>query len=214
LGNHELWGKNANVSSRELLNDIFPTLGNEYGFTYLEHTNLIVKDTTFVGTYGHFDYSFLKQESSVTITDLLRGSLNINGRQIFWKDRFFMDWEGRTDQSVCAELVGGFEQRLKAVRNTISISHTIPSLGLHGWPESPEQLFYQPYSGSRLIGDAIERSGESHHFCGHTHAKAKAQMGKTQVINVGSDYNVLRYVIISSGEIQERQVSFLDQYLS
>ena len=101
LGNHELWGKNIGIHSEELLNKLFLDLADKYNLTYLENENLVVENMTFIGTYGHYDYSFLKKGKVVTIEDLLRGAFKINDKQIKWGDRFYMDWDGKTDKEVC-----------------------------------------------------------------------------------------------------------------
>ncbi|MBI2629151.1 metallophosphoesterase [Candidatus Pacearchaeota archaeon] len=211
LGNHELWGKLGNVSSWRLIYDIFPELGKEYGFTYLESENLDVESSSFVGTYGHFDYSFLRHDRGVSIEDLLRGTFIVERKKITWKDKINMDWEGKRDGDVCVELVDKFSERIKmASGKPISFSHTIPRLTLNGWPDSPSQYFMEAYSGSNLIGDVLQTSGGEYHFCGHTHARANDKIGKTIVVNVGSDYNLLRYVILDrEGEttkLEEREI--------
>lgn len=211
IGNHELWGRLGNISSWRLLNETFPNLGKEYNFTYLEKGNLDIKDISFIGTYGHFDYSFLRQDRGVSIEDLLRGTFFTDGKKITWKDRLYMDWEDKDDEEVCAELVSAFVERIKtATGKIISVSHTIPRLSLNGWSDSPAQHFMEAYSGSNLIGDVLEADGGEYHFCGHTHAKARAEIGKTIVINIGSDYNVLRYAILQiDGEksmVKEREI--------
>src|SRR3989344_8964780 len=74
VGNHELWGKLSNSSSYKLLYEVFPALGKEYNLVYLEQYNLDIGDNTFIGTYGHFDYSFLRENHGVSLTDLLSGT--------------------------------------------------------------------------------------------------------------------------------------------
>ena len=108
LGNHELWGKLLNVSSIRLLYEVLPQLGKEYGLAYLEQENLEVKGTTFVGTYGHFDYSFLRPGKGITIDALLRGEFDAGEKKIIWKDMLYMGWEGKSDEEICMDLVKGF----------------------------------------------------------------------------------------------------------
>jgi len=200
-GNHELWGKLANLSSWRLINEIFPDLGKEYGFVHLEQRNLNVGDVSFVGTYGHFDYSFLRQNKGVSMDELLKGIFVTEGKEITWKDRLNMDWEGKRDEEVCAKLIKAFDERIKtSTGKSISISHTIPRLSLNGWTDSPAQYFMEVYSGSNLIGDVLEAHGGEYHFCGHTHAKARDKIGRTRVINLGSDYNILRYAIFQKND--------------
>lgn len=199
LGNHELWGRIANISSKKLLEDIFPKLGEEYGFTYLERANLTSQGITFVGTYGHFDYSFLRKNTEIS-RDLLEGGIFVReGRKITWQDIHLMDWEGRNNEEVCRELVDEFERRLRGAKSEkkVTISHTLPRLALNSWPDSPEQRFMEAYSGSDLIGNVLERNPSLYHFCGHTHRRAVATIGKTEVLNVGADYNLLKYAILS-----------------
>ncbi len=210
LGNHELWGRLAHISSRSLLYDIFPAIGQEYGMIYLEQGNLQINETTFVGTYGHFDYSFLREGKGIT-RDILKKGVFVKGKnKIKWKDIHLMDWEGKNDAEVCKELVSDFERRLQMVSSPqiITISHTLPRLALNGWPDSPEQYFMEAYSGSDLIGDALERNHSNYHFCGHSHIRAEATIGETPAINIGADYDNLRYAIISieggRSKVQER----------
>jgi len=198
LGNHELWGKLKNISSWKLLNEVFPDLGREYGFNYLEQENLDSKKFSFVGTYGHFDYSFLRPNKGVSREDLLRGTFITNGKKITWNDRNYMDWESNTDEEVCEGLIKKFGERIKRATGEvlISFSHTIPRLTLNGWPDSSEQYFMEAYSGSNSLGKVLETSGGEYHFCGHTHVRAKDKIGKTATINLGSNNNLLRYAIL------------------
>ncbi len=210
VGNHELWGKLFNISSWRLFNETFPTLGKEYGFVYLEKSNLDVQNFSFVGTYGHFDYSFLRQGVGVTIEDLLKGTIIAEGKRLTWNDVKYMDWEGMRDEEVCTKIVKSFGERIESSSGKIiSVSHTIPSLALNGWPDSLEQFFLESYSGSNLIGNILETYGGEYHFCGHTHIKARNIIKNTDCINLGSDYNLLRYVILQTGEeskVEEREI--------
>lgn len=211
VGNHDVWGRSINVSSKKLIDDVFPRIGREYGFTSLEQENLDVEETSFVGTYGHFDYSFLREGKGVSIEDLLRGWIIHGDKKTTWHDKKYMDWEGRTDQEVCTELVDQFGERLKTANGkVISLSHTIPRPSLNGWPDSKMQYFIEPYAGANCIGDMIEKHGGEYHFCGHTHIMANDVIGRTNVVNVGSDYKILRYLILETDNgaynIEQREI--------
>jgi|SRR3989344_1239245 len=213
IGNHELWGKSFGFSSTELINDLFPKLAGEYRLTYLEHNNLIVNGTAFVGTYGHFDYSFLREGKGVIKEDLLKGKFKLGEKSnIIWKDRIYMDWEGKGDEEVCASLIDGFESRIiNSGKNIISLSHTLPRLTLNSWEDSPEQYFMESYSGSKLLGEVLERYGGRYHFCGHTHKRAMDTIGRTITLNLGSSNNNLRYAILSGEKecgLLEKEVNF------
>ena len=84
VGNHELWGRLGNISSQKLLNEIFPALAEKYNFVYLEQKNLDIDDISFIGTYGHFDYSLLQPNKGVLIEDLLKGTFITEGKRITW----------------------------------------------------------------------------------------------------------------------------------
>ena len=64
-----------------------------------------------------------------------------------------------------------------------------------------------------MLGDILERSGGEFHFCGHTHARAKDKIGNTSTINLGSDYNLLRYTILRINKpetkVEEIEVSII-----
>ena len=144
--------------------------------------------------------------------DLLSGTFVAeNKKPLISEDRINMDWEDKNDAEVCTKLIKAFSRRLgQASGRPITLSHTIPRLSLNGWPDSQAQYFMEAYSGSNLLGDVLESSCGDYHFCGHTHAKAHALIGKTRAINLGSDYNILRYAILKSeGEklsVEEREV--------
>ncbi|MEK6910163.1 MAG: metallophosphoesterase [Nanoarchaeota archaeon] len=204
VGNHELWGRKKGVSSSLLIDKVFPAIFRDYKITSLEHENLSVGDTTFVGTYGHFDYSLFKPGNGVTMDDVRLGKFNTGERIIGWEDIESMDWPGRAHEKVCADLVSKFEDRLKSAKGKkISLSHTIPDSSLNSWPDSPKQSFMGAYAGSRLIGDALERNGGVYHFCGHTHSEARADIGRTSVFNIGQDDRKpgIRYIILHDEEL-------------
>jgi len=214
-GNHGLWGKPAGVSSSILLNDIFSDLSEEVGVTYLEKENLVVGGVSFVGTYGHYDFSFFREGNGVSKGDLLRGEIVVGDKIIGNNDRRFLDWEGRKDEDVCYEILDGFEERLKSAKGEkISLSHTIPSRSLNGHPDTQEQYLMEPLSGASRLGEILREHGGEYHFCGHTHARARDLLGKTKAINVGSDYKILRYAILSIAgsekSLVEREVDFRD----
>lgn len=201
LGNHELWGRPFGYTSRTLLNKLFVPLADDFGITHLESENLYVGDTAFVGTYGHYDYSFFQGTDGITMDHIMRGKAPPKAGEITWEDVSRMDWQGKSHPDVCRELVEAFRTRLREAKGKkiASISHTIPDLALQGWPASPKQSFLLPYSGSTSIGYVLDNSSSEYHFCGHTHHPAQATIGKTEVYNLGSNGDTLRYAVLSLG---------------
>ncbi len=214
-GNHDLWTRASGISAQEMLYEIFPEIAKQTGLIYLENENMQFPGLTIAGTYGHYDFSLRKPRGKVTLDDLRKGTFVIdlgNKRaRLGWVDKEKIHLDGQTDEGLCKKLIEDFNKRLEEVQGKlITLSHTVPSRELVGYPDSPEQEFYGAYSGSILIGKVIEKSNSWLHLCGHTHAKAEATIGRTRVINVGADYDLVRYAIIDSEaksvEIRERPV--------
>ncbi len=211
LGNHELWGQWLHWPVKRLLEETFPAFAQRESLVYLERQNLGLNGVTIVGTYGHYDYSLGRTDKGVTLDHITRGEKRFGRYVIQWGDKQQIDTQGRTDTDICEKLVKAFSDRMQtAIGEVISISHTVPSKELIGHPDSPEQDFLGAYSGSTRIGEVIKKYRGFLHLCGHTHAKAEGKIGKTRVINVGADYDLLRYAIIDTKtkqvEMREKKI--------
>ena len=197
VGNHELWGKKIGESSEKLLSEVFAKIGREYNIVYLENENLFVNGWSISGTYGHYDYSLCRD--GIKRDEIIQGKTRVNGELIGWKDKQYMMWGDKTDEEICNLLIENFKGRMKNNgRKVITLSHTTPSREFNGHPDSLKQRFFEAYSGTTKLEDVLRRYSSSYHFCGHTHAPADGFINKTRVINIGSDYNLLRYVYLDT----------------
>jgi hypothetical protein len=196
-GNHDLWTA-GRIPSKEILYKGFSGLAKEMELVYLEKENMNVKGFVFAGTYGHYDYSLGKTNEYIKRENFISQKAVIGNHSYSWDDREMMDWQGEGDERICFELMKGFEKRARNKKNLITISHMIPSMKLCGHEPSLKQDFFGAFSGSWHLENIIEKSKPLFHFCGHTHAYAEALIGKTQVFNVGSDYDNMSYLILDT----------------
>lgn len=197
-GNHDLWGKKYGINGKDILDEIMPRIAKGYELSYLEKENLKIGKFTISGTYGHYDYSFAKFTRGLTMNAIRNYSLVIPGKNIIWKDGDCIDWQGKQDLEICHGLLNNLEQRVNGIdRNLIIISHMVSNIPSIGHPEkSIIQDFCSAYSGSKKFEQLIQKHHPIFHLCGHTHAIADINIGETRVLNVGSDYNLLRYLIL------------------
>lgn len=200
-GNHDLWARKIGMDVEKILYEIYPKLAKEYDLCYLETGIIKMDNVSLIGTYGHYDYSFFVPNRGVTMKDIRAFRLQLPGLEPkIWKDKIKIK-KTISDKKLCNKLLDGFEERLNSVNgdNTIiSISHTLPCLEVNGHSENSYQNFYSTYSGSKRLGKIIENSKIQYHFCGHTHMPAETKLGDTKVINIGSDYKLLRSLIINT----------------
>lgn len=199
-GNHDIWTKEIGVDSEKALYEIFPKLAKAHDISYLETEIMNVGDIRITGTYAHYDYSFFLPNNEVKIADIKKSRVVLPGMRLTYNDRAKM-WLEKSDAKISGHLIEDFQRRLKNqdMEKMITVSHTIPDLALVGRPVNDSRsVFLSAYSGSVKLKRVLEKYSPKYHFCGHTHLPAEAKIGQTTAINVGSDYKLLRYGILST----------------
>lgn len=213
-GNHDLWARGFNFSSRELLEDKFPEIAKSHDMKYLEHEDIEIGDWKIIGTYGHYDCSLTQLDKIVTQDAIQKGRLEysdkVNEYEIVYNDVEQMKWKGEKDKEICRKLIARLEERLSSIdekKRIITISHTLPSKRSTGKDYSIKQNFIRAFSGSTKLGDILKKFPVNYHFCGHSHAPFQGKIGNAMVVNVGSDYHTLRFVLLDtdSGKITRFQ---------
>gem|GEM_PF-3959075 len=197
-GNHDLYGRPSGFTSRELLDETYPALAEELDVMYLERDNLVVGDTTVVGTYGHYDYTLGRVRGTVDEESFRSGVAIVGGRELGWSDHRYMDWCGESDPAVCKKLLSEFWRRLPDAGDVLTVSHTAPTKRLVGWSDSPKQDFFGAFSGSTMLEDILSDSVSRFHLCGHTHHYARERIGDTRCVNIGSDYRDIAYALVDT----------------
>ncbi len=201
IGNHELWKKQ--VSAETLLYKNFERLAKQEGLVYLENKNLRVKDWTIIGTYGHYDYSLGTAHPDLNITEenFKTGMAIIGNKKITWMDKPFINLKGQTDKEFCDKLISRFEKKIQAAKGKlITISHTIPNKKVVGHKDSLKSDFLGAFAGTTKLEKILEKYDIAYHFCGHTHARATNIINKTKVVNIGSDYQELKYILLDTNK--------------
>lgn len=195
VGNHDLWAPGG-WNSWEILYNKMPELAERYDLHYLETENLVIDDWTIAGTYGHYDYGFGRVSEEIA----RKGEYNSSQGRLSWIDIKQIKWGEREDLEVCRTLLNRFSQRLEGTNREklITISHTIPHRSLVGHPNSEIERFFSCYSGSKRLGDILRAQGGVAHYCGHTHAEARARLGQTDVVNIGNDFGKRKYSLFDS----------------
>lgn len=197
LGNHELWRSQTYYG--KIIYNYFNKLAEEEGVAYLENKNLKIKDWIIAGTYGHYDYSLGKTEDGITKKNFENGVAEIEGRLIRWLDKKFINLGDKTDEQICFQILDKFEKRIpKNTDKIITISHTLPNMDVCGHKKSKKQNFLGAFSGTKRLEKILENYPIKYHFCGHTHAKAQTKINSTQVFNVGSDYEDIKYILLDT----------------
>ncbi len=199
-GNHDIWTKEIGIDSEKALYDIFPKLAKTYDISYLETEVMNVEDMRITGTYGHYDHSFFLPNDQVKMADIKKSKVILPGYKLTYNDQAKMQLR-KSDAKLCGQLIESFEKRLKNqdMKKMITISHTLPDLTLVGRTVNDSRsVFLSAYSGSIKLKRVLERYSPAYHFCGHTHLPAKANIGQTLAINIGSDYKLLRYGILNT----------------
>ncbi|MBI5148964.1 hypothetical protein HZA33_04765, partial [Candidatus Pacearchaeota archaeon] len=52
--------------------------------------------------------------------------------------------------------------------------------------------------GSNYLGKVLQSHNIDYHFCGHTHRYSQGMLGKCLIINIGSDYDMLKYALLDT----------------
>ncbi len=104
------------------------------------------------------------------------------------------------DYNTVFQLVTSLKQRARATGKKILVTHSVPNKGLIGHPDGPIQRAYMPFSGSFQLEDVIRMIRPEWHFCGHTHAYAHSEIGRTKSYNIGTDYGDFFYFVLNTSD--------------
>jgi hypothetical protein len=215
-GNHCLWCLDGE-DSLERYNRTIPAIAAEAGFAVLDQSPAVLGDVGLVGSIGWYDYSYRHAsldfpiefyQAKVTpaaaerlaehkpLWDAFGGQVqerhfNVAAR---WMDGVRVRM-AMTDAEFLDYVVARLGEQLRAlsadaaVRQVIAFVHHLPFRELVPPDRPPRFAFAAAYMGSDKIGRAIAECPKvTHVYCGHSHWPGKAQVGRINVINVGSTY--------------------------
>lgn len=167
-GNHDIWivraGPREPKDSWAKL-DALSDLARAHGFHALEDHNLTVRDHTFVGSIGWYDYSFASPHLALPHDQYV-------GKK--WRDLTYMDaayarW-GCSDDEVTQRLHEALEARLaEAEPPVVYVSHHVPLEELVLRRGHASWDFFNAYMGSRRIEATLRRHRVTRFLFGHTH---------------------------------------------
>lgn len=219
-GNHELWTLSADTDA--LLRHDLPRRVTAAGWRWLQGEPFVSDDgrLAIVGSIGWYDYSFAEPALGIarrfyeakaspgvaarlggTLRHLIRGdepaaALGVIAR---WNDGKFVRL-GRSDEQFLAELIDGLDGQLRSVASAervVCAVHHVPFAELLPPRHGAQWDFARAYLGSAAIGEVIARHANvAHGFCGHSHFRSEAQVGRIRAINVGSGYRHKRFEVV------------------
>jgi predicted phosphohydrolase len=208
-GNHDIWVReeDARGDSLTVYREHLPRLCAERGFHYLDAGPLVLDDRlAVVGSINWYDYSwaidelrrrFPGEEERLQTKRFTRGRHN-DGRFVRWP----LD-DGRFTREVAGELARHLHQARAAAEQVIVVTHHPPFRGL-SFPRllplvTLDGLLWEAFTGNvhveRLLAD--HSSHVPYVFCGHTHKPREGQLRSTRGLNVGSDYDVKRLLLLT-----------------
>ncbi len=215
-GNHCLWCLEGEDSIQRY-EKIVPEIAAEAGFDVLDHSPAVLDGVGLAGSIGWYDYSF-RQESLGFPIEFYQAKMTPAAAQRFQEHRPMVEalrdqlqerhfntavrWMdgvrvrmAMSDSEFLDHVVERLARQLRAfeaddsVRQVAVFVHHLPFRKLVP-QDRPEQFaFAAAYMGSEKIGRAIAACSKvSHVYCGHSHWRGSAQVGRIKVINIGSTY--------------------------
>ena len=223
-GNHCIWCL-PGEDSMDRYNRILPLLAQECGFVMLDHAPAVLGDVGLAGSIGWYDYSYRDESLGIPLrfyrakiapaaaarlsehrhlVDEYPDDLTPAGRDIGtrWMDgvRVKMPY---SDEEFLDLVVSRLRQQLAAlqsddrVRQVVACTHHVPFRQILPTGRPAAIAFAAAYLGSDRIGEALAGCDKlTHVYCGHSHWPAREQIGKIQVVNVGSTYYEKRYEVL------------------
>jgi len=175
-GNHDLWCREGEPTSRERYEQIVPGRARAAGFHALgAEPPPRLCGHRFVGVTGWFDYTLRNRDLDAQLTP---ASYEVGRFGVLqWSDKLRVRWPADgagllDDVGICDAQVRALEAQIDAIgaEPAIAVTHHLPfaelvtSKGVLPWD------FLNGFMGSSRLGDAIRRApGVRLAICGHTH---------------------------------------------
>jgi len=214
-GNHDLWTRDPAESSWERYRERLPRLSADHGFHYLDHTPYLAPDEALAvaGSINWYDYSFADPELLHEVPEAPAMYRAKVFPQAVHNDGRFVRL-GMTDEAFTGEVVDAFRGQMAAlpasVERVLVVQHH-PPVRLLFYPTAlttVDQRFWLAFTGNRRMQDAVlsdERITAV--LCGHTHAFCEGEAAGKRCLNIGSDYQQKRLLLLDTqtGEETWRQ---------
>jgi len=210
-GNHDLWvTSDGPLDSLQLYREDLPRRAALYGFHYLDHGPLILReaDLALVGCINWYDYSWSLDTLRRDFPDELHRLASKRFTRGRHNDANFIRWpldDERFTAQVVQTLGTHLDQALTQVKKAIVVVHHPPLYDL-SFPRPPEIQTLDSLLWDALVGNtAMEELLRAHAdriafvFCGHTHRAREANLGPIRGYNIGGDYHFKRLLWLDYG---------------
>ena len=181
-GNHDLWTRPGEPSSRERYEREIPAACARAGADSIGDAPVDIGGVVFCGVTGWYDYSLRNRDLDATFTraDYERGAWG----RLRWNDTARVVWPdddgGELDApAICAQQVASLEAQLAdaGARPTVVVTHHLPFHGLVTSKGEPPWDFINGFMGSERLGEAIAAAGNVRAaVAGHTHFRKRVDV--------------------------------------
>ena len=182
-GNHDLWTRKGEPTSRERYEQIVPSRARAAGFHALgAEAPPLLFGHRFVGVTGWFDYTLRTRSLDATFTreHYEKGRWGM----LQWSDKLRVVWPNDDgvlldDPAICDAQVRSLEAQLAEVGSapTVAVTHHLPFEELVTSKGEAPWDFLNGFMGSARLGAAILRApGMKLAIAGHTHFRKDAQV--------------------------------------
>jgi 3',5'-cyclic AMP phosphodiesterase CpdA len=178
-GNHDLWTRPGEPSSRERYERDIPAACARAGVDSIGGAPIDIDGVVFCGVTGWYDFSLRNRELDATFTraDYERGAWG----RLRWNDTARVVWPdddgGALDApAICARQVASLRQQLAeaGTRPTVVVTHHLPFHGLVTSKGEPPWDFINGFMGSERLGETIAAAGNVRAaVAGHTHFRKR-----------------------------------------
>jgi 3',5'-cyclic AMP phosphodiesterase CpdA len=178
-GNHDLWTRAGEPSSRELYEREIPAACARAGADCVGRAPIDIGGVVFCGVTGWYDYSLRNRALDATFTraDYERGAWG----RLRWNDTARVVWpDDDGDEldapAICARQVASLKVQLAeaGTRPTVVVTHHLPFHGLVTSKGEPPWDFINGFMGSERLGEAIVAAGNVRAaVAGHTHFRKR-----------------------------------------
>lgn len=182
-GNHDVWCLHNGVDPEAKYKWNLQTAA-KYGWVALSDTPFSRDGVIVAGSMGWYDFS--------TSPKWLGKTAQMYEKRRAWSDYTYMGLKDDPDpmpmMTFCGRRMAEYRQCLSLVpadrKALLVVTHIVGMELLLG----PLRDDGTAYFGNTTIGDEAIRAGADYYYCGHTHFRAEAKVGKATCINNGSKY--------------------------
>jgi Icc-related predicted phosphoesterase len=204
-GNHDLWiHDNQKWDSRQLFDEMLPTMTRLAHCHWLETENFILDEMAIVGSYLHYDYS---AKDKVGFASTLPDLWFEQNKDLILNDRFMKGLPA--DVIFAKELGDAFRMRLQtaqdddAIKQIIVLTH-VPCMEeqITRNPQNYQWAIATPYFGNLSHQDLIKSCDKVRFVVsGHSHQGMRTTLNlgnrpEIEVINLDADYGKPQFVSI------------------